>query len=43
MVCSDEGNMLAPLPYDKGKTTPLNAEQFKQLFQLALNLEQHLA
>jgi len=40
MVCTDNGITLAPLPPDKAKTAPLNAEQVNQLFQLAYNLEQ---
>ena len=40
MVCTDDGITLAPLPHDKAKTAPLNAEQVNQLFQLAHNLEQ---
>ena len=35
MVCTDDGITLAPLPPDKAKTAPLNAEQVNQLFQLA--------
>jgi phosphoenolpyruvate synthase/pyruvate phosphate dikinase len=40
MACTDDGITLAPLPYDKAKTAPLNAGQVNQLFQLAHNLEQ---
>lgn len=40
MVCIDDGITLAQLPPDKAKTTPLNAQQVKQLFQMAHELEQ---
>jgi len=40
MVCTDEGITLVPLPSDKAKMAPLNAEHIHQLFQLAHRLEQ---